>query len=220
MRRVHYFSAALLVLTLAGMSSVARASTLIFEVGGGISQIRNGSPFFGSSAPATADIGLAGNLSLLYGFGNGTSPIDLQFGVESILSNGTSFNQYYGMFVPYPAVRLQLSRIYLGAGLSPLILRRFDTSPGLGGGFQSGLAYLGQLGLLLPVTPSFSLALQSDAQFISSGGVTSPGPVLNFQLVLRFYFSLFGIGKGSGGSSYQSNEFKGFRYPFGIELRK
>jgi hypothetical protein len=197
----------------------ARAGILLFEAGGGVSQIRNASPFFGASAPSAPDYGLAGNLGLFYGFGRSNSLINLQLGIEDLLANSTSFDQYYSLLIPYPVLRLQIGRLYVGGGYAPFIFDRLDTTPGLGASSVSGTGILGQFGFLLPVTPKFSLALQADGQFITSGGVASPSPAIDLQVVLRFYFSFLGIGGesgGGGGSSYSSSESQG-RYPFGLE---
>ena len=194
-----------------------QASSLIFEFGGGLSQIDNGSPFLSPNAPASANLGPSGNTAFLFSFGNGSSAVDLQFGVQTLLSTGTYTNEYYTLVTPYPVLRLQLSKLYIGAGLSPLVFRRTQTSPGFDGlGTATALATLGEAGFLFGITPKFSIALQADAQFISA---SSAGPIIDLGVVLRIYFAASTKG-GAGGSAYSSNEWKGWRYPFGTEMRR
>lgn len=71
---------------------------------------------------------------------------------------------------------------------------------------------MGEMGFLLPVTPRFSFALSGTYETVSSGGVKSPNPIVSGNFLMRFYF---GFGDAN---SRKSNEFRGWRYPFGKEL--
>jgi len=218
MRRFTALVGGFSIAAFSSMTLPAQATSLFFEFGGGISKIQNGAPTLSVNAPASADIGPSANGSLFFALGTGLSALDAQIGIQTLFSTGTSFNEYYTLIAPYPVFRLQMSKIYVGAGLTPFVFKRFQTNPGVDTiGSLTGLATMGQVGLLFAITPKFSIAFQVDSQFVSVGGNVSPGPVIDVGAVLRFYFAA--SGKGGGGSSDSSNEFKGWRYPFGRELR-
>ncbi len=81
---------------------------------------------------------------------------------------------------------------------------------------SSVISYYGEAGLLWPITRDFSLGTSASGQFVSSGGTLSPKPILELGVLMRFYFGHSGA---SSSASTGSNEWQGWRYPFGY-LRK
>lgn len=204
------------------------ASDFYVDVGGGLSSIRSGSPLYGGSFPGSADLGIAFDLGIFYNFSNAESGTELHFGINNKYSSGQNGStSAYALFVPYPEFRLQMSKIYLGFGLSPLIYARNSTSPGIDqfNFTSSSLSILGEVGFLWAVTPKFSLGLNAALQQVSTSGVGSgagtTGPLIyDFTGSMRFYFGFSSPSGGASGSSGRgSGEFNGWRYPFGNELR-
>ena len=62
-----------------------------------------------------------------------------------------------------------------------------------------------------------SLGLAATAEFVSSGGSLSPAPVAGLGATMRIYFGF--MGPTAAESARSSNEFKGWRYPFGRPLK-
>ena len=196
------------------------ASSFYYELQGGVTQIRGAAPFFGTGIPATADMGAAFNLSLAYSTSGGQIPFEVQIGLNHRLSTGSNGTESsYSLMASYPMVRIQMSQIFVTVGATPLIWRRVEPSAGIENFSMpsSAWSYLGEAGFLWSVTPQFSLGTAAAAQFVKAGEEMSPQPVAEVTAVLRFYFGF--SGGGSGARSNSSNEFKGWRYPFGNELR-
>jgi len=199
----------------------AEASSFYYELQGGLGQVRSASPFFGTDAPSSG-FGPSFNLALAYSFSGGEIPLEFQLGLQSRLSTSSVDNgmTYYGVLAPYPMVRLQLSQFFIGGGVTPVLWRRVATSPGVDSFkmVSGSLSFLSEAGFLWAVTPTFSLGAAAAAQFVSTGGTLSPKPILEATAVLRFYFGFSKKG-ASASSSSTSNEFKGWRYPFGSDLK-
>jgi hypothetical protein len=135
--------------------------------------------------------------------------IDLQLGLAPKYLAAYTVTDDYALLGIYPALRIQLSRIFIGAGATTLV---WDRTPSKGFGIkQNVLAYYGEAGLLWPITQDFSMGMSATAAFVDSGQDRLYGPVIEGNFLMRFY--LGGIGKERGSS--ESNEFKGWRYPFG-----
>jgi hypothetical protein len=109
--------------------------------------------------------------------------------------------------------------MYVGIGVSPIIWRRVMDNAALSNFSRASTTYAALLesGLLWALTPEFSLGTSVGTQWVYSNGTLGPKPALDAMGLMRFYFG-FTDGSGSGGSR-SSNEFKGWRYPFGRELR-
>jgi hypothetical protein len=110
----------------------------------------------------------------------------------------------------YPVLRLQISRLYFSLGATPFVMRSLDYN-----GVSSGLSritdatsYLGEVGVLFPITPKVSFGLSATAEYVHENSVSSPNPIGSANAFLRFYF-------GFGDGSHNSSEFYGWRYPFG-----
>jgi hypothetical protein len=182
---------------------------------GGIAKYQQTSPFFGSSTDGSTGYGFALNNGIFINWGGDTRAIAFQLGLQHRLNSAADSKATYSVQAAYPVMRLQFSRIYFGAGYTPFVWKRSNAQGGLENfsSTSSTSALLAEAGLLMPVTPKFSMGLQAGAQFISGGGAQSPSPIWDATASMRFYFGFFGSG---GGSSHSSGEFKGWRYPFGM----
>ncbi|MCM2323539.1 MAG: hypothetical protein NDJ90_09790 [Oligoflexia bacterium] len=217
------------VMLLAGLLALldclapSRAGAVAFyvESGLGTAKFRSGQSFFAPSGTSSTGYGMAFDLGFFTALSDGETPLELHVGIQprySTASQGSSFS----LLSAYPVARLQVSRISFAAGATSLVWKRVAA----GAGFDdfdrvySSLAYFGEVAALWPVTPDFTLGLAGAAQYVSRGGVVSPSPILDITMIMRFYVGYTGRGTaGSGGaSSRSSNEFKGWRYPFG-EIR-
>lgn len=213
---------------LAGVTSrEAHAVAFYVDLGAGASIHRDGGTFFSSpllQAMPFSMPSLAGNAGFHVLFTDGSSPLEVQLGVEGKLASGSDLlgNQFQ-ILAPYPVLRLQVSRLFLGFGLTPFFWQRNNTYWGLDGLTMTtgSLAYLGELGFLFAGTPKFTASLVAGAQVISTGANLSPLPTVDLSFVIRLYFDPFGAGSGAGPGGASSSkrtpsEYKGWRYPFGL----
>jgi len=208
------------VLFLLVLSNRAQASAFYYEFQGGLAQIRGSEPFF-SGAPSVLDRGFSLNGSFGYSFTGGQIPAEAQIGLQHRAVTGSlNSMQYFAIQAPYLIARLQLSRIFVGVGLAPWVWRRVGRSPGLDSfsRAEGSRAFLGEGGVLWPVTPQFSLGVSGAAQFITTEGTLAPRPAAELTVLMRVYFG-FSKSNVSGAVRDSSNEFRGWRYPFGNELR-
>jgi len=215
-----------MLLAAIGFSRNAHAVAFYFDLGAGASLHRDGGTFFAApTLPAYSGISLAGNTGFHFLFSDGDSPLEVQLGVEGKLASGSDLaGVQYETIAPYAVLRLQMSRIFLGFGMTPFVWTRANIPWGFDGLQMTtgSLAYLGELGFLFAGTPKFTASLVASAQVISTGAALSPLPTADLSFVIRLYFDPFGKGSGAGpgGSSSSKrtpNEFKGWRYPFGIQ---
>jgi hypothetical protein len=182
---------------------------------GGISRFQQTSPFFGNTAASSTGFGYALNNGVFVNWGSDKRAFAFQLGLQHRLSSASDATASYAVQAAYPVMRFQFSRIYLGTGFTPFVWKRSNALGGVDNftSAKSTSALLAEAGILLPVTPKFSLGTQASAQFMSSGGAKSPNPILDATVSMRFYFGFFG---GGGGGSQSSGEFRGWRYPFGM----
>ena len=103
--------------------------------------------------------------------------------------------------------------LYATAGLTPFVWRRSQGGPGLDNysQAQNTLAYLGEVGALYAATPKFSMGGALNFQWFSSSGVFDAQPSVSLTFVMRFYFSIFGIGQ-DGPTQGDPLEYRGWRY--------
>lgn len=206
-------SLALLLFTL-GTSPAAASGSFYYDLAGGLAKYQQTSPFFGKNTQGSTGYGFALNNGLFINWGSDQRAFAFQLGIQHRLSSASDANASYAVQAVYPVMRLQFSRIFLGMGYTPFIWKRSNAQGGVDE-FQSATstsALLAEAGLLMPVTPKFSMGAQASAQYMSGGGVKSPNPIWDATFAMRFYFGFF----GSGGGSQTSGEFKGWRYPFGM----
>jgi hypothetical protein len=181
------------------------------EGSGAVSQFHNNATFFGPGSDNPSGLGYGINLGGFVSFSGGDAATDFQLGFQEKMSLGSSSSVSYSILTLYPAVRVQVSRVYIAGGVSPFVYRGTslsDFKP-----VSSALAYYGEAGFLFPVTPRFSFGLGATAEWVSVNGAPSPSPVLQGLALMRIYW---GVGQtGGSGSGPTSNEFHGWRYPFG-----
>ncbi len=202
----------------AGFLSDARAAAFYVESGGGVTQIRGGESFFGGTIPSTTGLGGNFNLGVYYGFADARNPVDVQAGLHFRWSTSSTESMFFATHATYANVRIQVSRIFFAAGITPFIWRRVSSSPGIDAFEQvSGtLVFFGEAGLLWPITRDFSLGTALSGQFVSLDSGLSPKPIMDAVVMMRFYFG-HSVGGSSGGSAKESNEWQGWRYPLGYQ---
>ncbi len=194
-----------------GLSGFAHASYFYTEAAPTLSEFRGGSPFFGSGLDSPTSIGLGYSFGFFFSLDN--APIQLQIGVVNRMDNSSDQGNSLTLLTVYPELRLQITRLFVGAGVTNVVFSRDETISGIDnlGRSASSLAYLVEAGVLFPITPKFSFGGSGTLEYVKTGGNLSPSPAVSANILLRFYF-----GFSHGGGS--SNEFKGWRYPFGNEL--
>ena len=197
------------------ISSAFAGPAFFVDAGGGYAQLRDPGAFYNSSQSSTAS-GYGLGMGIWTTFTNGDPILEFQFGIQDhYLSANDGNGNTFGLNLPYGVIRLQSSRIYLSFGYSPYVMRSIGGSSATSdvmSHVSSAYAMLGELGFLLPVTPKFSFGVSGTYETVSDSGVKSPNPIIAGNFFMRFYF---GFG---GGEGRRSNEFHGWRYPFGTEL--
>ena len=227
------FALAALSLVDGGMTPV-QASSFYTDVSGGITRAQAASSSLtsdpliknsGGGNPASSGSGYNANLGIFFRPANSAPIVEFHFGIlyriqamSSDVSGATSLTSVaYTMNTPFPVLRLQISRLYFGAGYTTMVYRSVGQSTdyfGVQRASSASATYV-EGGLLWPITPKFSLAASLAMTSFTQGGAVSPSPVYDANINMRFYW---GFSKGDGSKS-GSNEFKGWRYPFGREIR-
>jgi hypothetical protein len=178
-------------------------------------QMHNESPLYGSGVPAS-HLGYGVNFGVWSVLTNPDRPMGIQFGLVGRYTSTSSSSPQatYGFMAAYPAFRLQLSRLYFSAGATPFVWKSL-TYNGTSSSFSrsvGGIAYLGEAGLLFPVTPRFSFGTSVSVESVHTSAGSGPSPIGSANFFMRFYY-----GFGSE-TQTKSNEFHGWRYPFGRDL--
>ncbi len=170
---------------------------------------------YGSDASNTSGLGFAFNNALMANLSMEGRIFEFHWGVQELWSSAQAGPDNLGYLAVYPELRIQMSRLFIGAGATPLAWRRSSPESGYDGfaSSKSTLSMLGEAGILWPVVHDFSLGATLSGQWVTQSGTSSPAPLLNATILMRFYITFWG--KSSGGSG-NSNEFKGWRYPFGM----
>ncbi len=204
---------ALLAVLSLGATPAAASGSIYYDLAGGLAKYQQTSPFFGSKTDGSTGYGFALNNGVFINWGGESRAFAFQLGAQHRLSSASDTNASYGVQAAYPVMRLQFSRIYIGTGYTPYVWKRSNAMGGVDyfSRATNTNALLLEAGLLLPVTPKFSMGTQASAQFLSGPAGSSPNPIMDATFSMRFYFGFF----GSGGSQ-TSGEFKGWRYPFGM----
>lgn len=183
------------------------------DAGGGYVQMRNSASFFNQSGSGTGS-GYGLGLGFFSTLTTRDPVMNFQLGIQDRYETTSNAGATDGLNLPYAAVRLQLSRIFFTFGYCPYVWQSIGGASAQSATLShvsAAYSLLGEAGFLLPVTPRFSFYLSGAYESVSAGGVKSPNPILSGAAGMRFYF---GFGAGDSGS----NEFHGWRYPFGREL--
>jgi hypothetical protein len=189
----------------------AHAYPFYIEVQGGATQYRGTDTLFSSGTTDASSFGMGFNFSFFYSPWEPHGGLDFQLGLQDQWVFASQGANYYGTQAPYGVLRLQFLSAYASVGLTPFVWRRSMNSPGIDMFSQvpNTLAYIGELGVLYSATPKFSLGGSFAMQWFSVGGVLSTQPAATFNVVLRFYFSLFGHDPDGSGKPL---EYEGWRY--------
>jgi hypothetical protein len=128
-----------------------------------------------------------------------------------LTTSGSSDGQPLALASVDPAIRLEISRFYLGAGYTPL---NFVSKAGSGLSSlhiaSSTSSYFLEVGGIWRVTPEFQIVATVAREYgLPPAGGTSPSPISEYGL--RFRFPLNPVENAHGGV-----DFDGFRYPFGF----
>jgi hypothetical protein len=214
----YVFQFALLALSFSVLTDhAAQASSFYWDVAGGVAEMKDIGSFYGPPTDAATTLGYNFNSSLFVNFSNG-APVEVQLGILQNFASGTgsTTGTAFSLLTIYPALRIQVTRLYFTVGYTPFVWQ--SGAPGssgsgtLGYGRATGsTSLIGEAGLLCPITPEFSLGVAANAQFVDSPDGKGPGPVISASVLMRFHF-----GYSSSATSHGSNEFAGWRYPFGF----
>jgi hypothetical protein len=207
------FSAAVVTVFLFASSSYA-GPLFYVDAGAGYTKMESPSPFFSGTSSGTPS-GYNVGLGLWSTLTTGSPIVNLQFGVldryENTQITGTGMTE--GLNLPYGAARVQISRLFFTFGYCPYVWSSSGGTSTTGSVLSHAVgasSMLGEAGLLLPVTPLFSFGLSGSYESVSQNGIKSPSPIISGNVFMRFYFGFFG-----GSATRSSNEFVGWRYPFG-----
>lgn len=106
---------------------------------------------------------------------------------------------------PSAALRLEISRFYVGGGYAPI---PFGGTSGFSKLSQA--TYFAEAGLIWRVIPEFQITLNYAREYGAPTGVTNPNPISEYGFSFRFPISPKEVAGGKG------VDFDGFRYPFGF----
>jgi hypothetical protein len=200
-------------------TSSALAGSFYFDLGGGVSKMQSIGSFYGPQTDSSTSLGYNVNSALFINFSNG-GPIELQLGLvqELVSGTGSTTGNSYSLLTLYPALRIQITRLYFTGGYTPFIWQNNAAAGTTASATSFGRAagatgILGEAGILWPITPEFSLGAAGNLQFIKSDAGSGPNPAMAAAVLMRFHFGYYDKGSGDGTNS---NEWKGFRYPFGF----
>jgi hypothetical protein len=211
-----FFGALLIGAPFLAMPTIAQAGAAFYvDTGGSITHINEPEPFYGSGASSAA-FGYGLNAGIFTTFTERSPSINLQFGLEDRYTSSAAANPGDSMqfMAAYPVLRLQMSRLFFSVGATPLVWKG-ETLNGVSTSLTtvSGtISYLGEAGLLMPITPKFSFGASGSGEWVDSSSTLSPKPIISGNFFMRFNF---GIGSGE---FHDSSEFRGWRYPFGRDM--
>ncbi len=194
-----------------------------YELGAGVSQVRQATPFFGDSAPTNLSFGTAIVFGFGLDFGSNESVMNFHFGVSERYTTGSKDSVFYSMHAPYAYVRLDGKKLFLTVGAAPLVWQRIGSTAGIDAfkKVSGAIGLLGELGFSFPITPIVNFEFITGSEIVLKGGSISPKPTLELLGCLRVYMggrTLFEKERkyyGAGGPG----EYDGWRYPYGFDQR-
>jgi len=211
---IKFIGLVVIALAITVASRDAQAYPFYFDVQGGLGEyLDTTSALFASGTSGATGYGLSGSFGLFYTPIEPSGGLDIQLGLQTNFLSASQGSNYYSTIAPYPAFRVQFWMLYATAGLTPFVWRRSQGGPGLDNysQAQNTLAYLGEVGALYAATPKFSMGGALNFQWFSSSGVFDAQPSVSLTFVMRFYFSIFGIGQ-DGPTQGDPLEYRGWRY--------
>lgn len=187
-------------------SPSAQAMPLFLETGIGVSK----SP--------TLNQGIGYHLGLLGQISFGPRDGELYVGILNRLSSATHLTQNLTthLWRPYAALRAQFTYFFVTAGYSPFAWEQVTSSFSLSSfdRMDPGSSFFGELGVIWPIVPTFSLGLSAANTFISQSGNSSNAAIFDALFFMQFY--LGSIGKEEISDAHHSpSDYEGWRYPYG-----
>ncbi len=188
------------IATLVGFLTISSAlsNRLYLDVGGGYGPTVGMQPLAGSGA--TDGMGIGFHFMFAHEWQRSTSMLGRSLGLQPRMeiAGGTSLIPLYGVG------RMQVGRVYIGAGFAPLVMST-ALAP-----ISGAMGIMGEWGIDFRIIPTFSVVLGATIQsFIASGG--TPLIAQGF-LAFRFYSDPPNSRAGRYGY-YEGYE--GWRYPYG-----
>ena len=174
------------------------------EAGGGLSDMIGGGTFFGPKIGATG-FGAAGTFTFGIDLSQPRNLIHYGLGVETKFLSASGTGGSASMLVPYFLIRLAMRRIFLSLGASPIIRAQ--------GSILSAYCGLAEAGYLFPIDPEIDFGVSAGIQAVDYKSVIAPSAALDASVFFRFY-----IGKRSKNSGPGMDAYRGWRYPYGVEL--
>ena len=121
-------------------------------------------------------------------------------GVDATSGEKTS----YSFVANYPTVRIELWRLVLGVGYTPIVWN------GLAEKRLSASALLLEGSFLFPITPEIDFGLNLARERIVLGGVSPAFTTTEYGAFFRINFGM------NAASEERKRKFRGWRYPFGV----
>jgi hypothetical protein len=167
------------------------------DIGGGYGVMKNVGPFFQNGVTTTSsgatfyvpDVGIWARLT------RPDQRTQFQLGIRDRYEFGSDTSNAYtfGLNIPYFCARTQWRKFFITAGYSPYLWRSVGgtSATNVVMSHASGAyAFLGEIGLAIPVNPIISLGASATFETVNNGmGVYSPTPVFGDYVFVRFYFS-------------------------------
>jgi hypothetical protein len=194
------------------------AGSYWFEFGGGVAQLEKTSAFFRSGAPDS--LSMAPTYQFAAGIRIFKGALPVHFGLQHRIVTASDGTNGYGLQTTYPMLRFDGYRIYFGIGWTPLVRKSSVTggSAGILGGYSSETgttAWLGEIGVQFPITPEVSFNVQTSTQWVYSPSGPGPQPSMEITALFRFFY-----GSEKNTKAPDRRKYEGFRYPYGVELRR
>ena len=163
-----------------------------------------GATFFGPTI-GTTGFGIAGNFTLGVDLSQPRNLIHFGLGIETKYLSAAGTGGTASMLVPYPMLRLAMRRIFLSLGASPIVRTQ--------GTILSAMCGMAEAGYLFPIDPEIDFGLSAGVQAIEYKSVISPSAAIDGSMFFRFY-----IGKRAKNGGPGMDAYRGWRYPYGVEL--
>ncbi len=194
----------------------ALASRYFFEFGGGLSRLGSSQALFNQSSPVS--LGFGNLYQFTFAIRTASEPVGIHLGLQHRIHLASQGATSYGMQSLYPIVELDFYRAYVNLGCTPLVWKRARR----GSGFDfynhhSGLGLLAEVGVSFPITFEIAFNLAGSAESVTQAGNLSP--IIAGTASFRLFF---GHNRDAGSVSSEPRvrgDYKGYRYPYGVELK-
>jgi hypothetical protein len=199
----------LLVLSAALAPLSGKAATYV-EGGTALGSMKNAGNFFQTANVGSSNEGFIGSLSVYTPVTNENRFFHFELGLQGRVTVATDTNtsKSLDMLSPNLAVRLQVSRLYVGAGYAPIV---FGSTDGIGHlrHITSAASDFIEGGIIWNLIPELQITANVGYEFgLPENSHVSP---TISEYGLRFRFPINPHEGAAKGSSYD-----GFRYPFGV----